>query len=105
MMCINVCADVAFGRPARECNLEPSEVATLPPRPVRPAVGLTRQLLRLRRSHERGASVAMAPVKLADVVPELLPLADQKRLDVGLIQSDAGSVLVEREDLRVLPTS
>jgi len=73
-------------------------------RGVKRAIELARQLLRLGRSKERPQ--AITPVDLADivrsVVAELLPLPDQKHLDVGVIRSDAGLVLVEREDLRTL---
>lgn len=75
-------------------------------RGVRRAVELTRQLLRLGRSQERGAARALEPVELAEIVREvvggLLPLADQKGQDVGFTRSDAGAVLAEPEDLRCL---
>ena len=74
-------------------------------RGVKRAIELARKLLRLGRSKER-ASKAITPLDLADivrsVVAELLPLSDQKHLDVGVTRSDACLVLAEPEDLRTL---
>lgn len=64
---------------------------------------LVEQLLRLARQESR---VAEAPVNLAldellkETVASLLPIADRRRIDLGLTASVGASVLANREELR-----
>lgn len=75
-------------------------------RGVRRAVQLSRQLLRLARYNEDEIKSQAAPVDLADVVrtviAELLPLADHRHQDLGIVRSDSAVVTGDADDLRVL---
>ncbi len=69
------------------------------------ATRLVEQLLTLAR-HQRAPAAADAPVSLDDVVreivSELLPLADAKRIDLGVTRSDPAVALGDSDGLRVL---
>ena len=75
-------------------------------RGVRRATQLTRQLLRLARYNEAEIKSQAAPVDLAEVtraaIAELLPLADHRGQDLGLVRSDQAMVIGDADDLRVL---
>jgi two-component system, OmpR family, sensor kinase len=74
-------------------------------RGVRRASQLTRQLLNLARSGETPDRplVTVDLVELArSVMAEVLPLADHRRQDLGLVQSDPAEIEGDADDLRVL---
>ncbi|HQR24072.1 MAG TPA: ATP-binding protein [Steroidobacteraceae bacterium] len=69
------------------------------------ATRLVEQLLTLAR-HQRAPAAADAPVSLDDVVrgivSELLPLADAKRIDLGVTRADPAVALGDSDGLHVL---
>jgi two-component system OmpR family sensor kinase len=69
------------------------------------ATRLVEQLLTLAR-HQRASTAGYAPVSLGDVareiVSELLPLADAKRIDLGVARSEPAVVLGNSDGLHVL---
>ena len=75
-------------------------------RGVRRAAQLSRQLLRLARYNEdeiRSQAVAVDLTELARMtIADILPLADHRHQDLGLVRSDAAMVTGDAGDLRIL---
>lgn len=75
-------------------------------RGVRRATQLSRQLLRLARYTEDEIKSLAVPVDLAEqvraVIADLLPLADHRHQDLGLVQSDKVTILGDPDDIRLL---
>ena len=75
-------------------------------RGVRRAAQLARQLLRLARYTEDEIKSQAVPVDLTELarvaIADLLPLADHRHQDLGLVRSDPAVVLGDPDDLRIL---
>ncbi len=75
-------------------------------RGLRRATQLSRQLLRQARYDEDDLTPQEVPVDLKElttsVIADLLPLADDRHQDVGLVRADRATVTGDADDLRIL---
>ena len=75
-------------------------------RGVRRATQLSRQLLRLARYNADEITSQAAPVNLTELtrsaIADLLPLADHRHQDLGLVRSDPAIVTGDADDLQIL---
>ncbi len=75
-------------------------------RGVQRASHLVAQLLKIARYEAQTKATALAMIDLnasvKDIIADLIPLADHRRIDLGLIQNDPTTILANAEDIRIL---
>ena len=95
-----------IGNLRKASGAEPSSRIDELERGILRASRLTRQLLGLAKAEGEAIKPAPAPVDLLEIarraIAEMLPLADDRRQDLGLMRDDTAEVEGEADELRVL---